>query len=212
MKGGILLKKYFTVIPLQEPLSLTSSVYECGDNISLKNDLETSFPILIPIYNDVMEGEKISVVQINIDDGPNLIENAAKFKLELEQIQQKKKFDFEIRTIDINFTETIDNQINLFTEILNSVNENDEITADITYGTKAIPIIMINALECISKTIKNTSINRIVYGLKNFKTHEKQIFDVSALFFLNSALDSLIKANIPINKELIKSMLEMGGD
>ena len=48
--------------------------------------------------------------------------------------------------------------------------------------------------------------------LKNFKTHEKQIFDVSALFFLNSALDSLIKANIPINKELIKSMLEMGGD
>ena len=71
---------------------------------------------------------------------------------------------------------------------------------------------MINALECISKTIKNTSINRIVYGLKNFKTHEKQIFDVSALFFLNSALDSLIKANIPINKELIKSMLEMGGD
>ena len=66
--------------------------------------------------------------------------------------------------------------------------------------------------EMWQRGIKNTSIDRIVYGLKNFKTHEKQIFDVSALFFLNSALDSLIKANIPINKDLIKSMLEMGGD
>ena len=60
------MKKYITVIPMQNPDNLKKDVYE-SDNELLRTDFATCFPVLIPMYNDVQDGETVTLVEVIID-------------------------------------------------------------------------------------------------------------------------------------------------
>ncbi|MBQ8120668.1 MAG: hypothetical protein IJ172_07835 [Ruminococcus sp.] len=207
------MKKFISVIPMQTPNQLSKAVYDSGSNLSLKTELATSFPILVPMYKDVKPGEKIGVVTVKIKGAPNLAENTEQFQTQLNEIKEAKKFEVVEQIIEIEFTEAIDNQLKLFSAIMDCINENDEIIADITYGSKAMPVITVNALQCVCKTVKNVYVDKLIYGSKDFSGNKSmRIFDVSALYFLNGVLDALAKADVPITPELIKEMLKIEDD
>ena len=203
------MKKYMTVIPMQNPNNLKKAVYD-SDNELLHTDLETRFPVLVPMYNDTAAGETVTVVKVIIDGHDFVKKNKAAFEEELSELKTKKNIDVIEKEIHIKFSEDIDNQLDLLMGLVDSVDENDLITADITYGSKAMPIIIRSALAYISGNVHGANIDKIVYGSLNFTNGKMFIYDVSALFYLDKAVESMSHANVMEPKAVLKSIIDMG--
>ena len=93
---------------------------------------------------------------------------------------------------------------------LAGIKENDIITADITYGSKAMPIIIRSALAYISENVVGADIDKIVYGSLNFTSGKMFIYDVSALFYLDKAIESMSRTNVKDPKAALISIIDMG--
>jgi len=85
-------------------------------------------------------------------------------------------------------------QERLFKEILGEFVVDAAVYADITYGTKSLPIIVFSALNFAERFFK-ADIKNIVYGKVDFDSDNKpcnpELFDMSALFYLNSIVNTI---------------------
>ena len=62
------MKRFITVIPIQEPEKLKKGIYEpVGDAPLIQKTREVRFPIFIPMENSVTDGERISVIAVMTD-------------------------------------------------------------------------------------------------------------------------------------------------
>lgn len=203
------MKKYITVIPMQNPDNLKKDVYE-SDNELLRTDFATCFPVLIPMYNDVQEGETVTLVEVMIDGHDFAAKNKQSFDEDLAELKKEKNITVIEKLIHIKFSEDLDNQLDLLMGLIDAAEENDTITADITYGSKAMPIIIRSALTYISENVDGADIDKIVYGSLNFTSGKMFIYDVSALFYLDKAIESMSRTNVKDPKAALISIIDMG--
>ncbi len=203
------MKKYITVIPMQNPDNLKKDIYE-SDNELLRTDFVTCFPVLIPMYNDVQEGETVTLVEVMIDGHDFAAKNKQSFDEDLAELKKKKNITVIEKLIHIKFSEDLDNQLDLLMGLIDAAEENDIITADITYGSKAMPIIIRSALAYICENVSGASIEKIVYGSLNFTNGKMFIYDVSTLFYLDKAVESMSRANVKDPKAALRSIIDMG--
>jgi len=203
------MKKYITVIPMQNPDNLKKDIYE-SDNELLRTDFVTCFPVLIPMYNDVQEGETVTLVEVMIDGHDFAAKNKKSFDEDLAELKKKKNITVIEKLIHIKFSEDLDNQLDLLMGLIDAAEEKDIITADITYGSKAMPIIIRSALAYICENVSSASIEKIVYGSLNFTNGKMFIYDVSTLFYLDKAVESMSRANVKDPKAALRSIIDMG--
>lgn len=200
------MKKFFTAISLQNK-DLEPSIYLPGDNQEFQCDERVSFPILITINNFVNKGERIIVSPIIIKSTSSN-NNYEIFKEELNNISQKKGFSYELRPIYKELGDTIDDMINLFTKLIEVVDDEDNIFACITYGTKPISVITIMALNYAYKVKRDVQIEKIIYGCRDWDNTKKLFsYDVTALFYIDSAINSLAKLNLEHPEDALKAIL-----
>ena len=212
------MKHFITTICLQkftETSGLSPVLYKNAENVDfLQNDRPFTHPILVPIMNMAQRGEKIRVTAILTND-PNgyCRHNYELFLNDLNTLRDEIGFDYgEIEEITVDYAESTAKHLACFERMIESVQSDDIITADVTYGNKPTSMALQLALTFAYLYGENTLIKALVYGEKDFGKNEGAIYDVSALFYLNSLLAQMTPSKPENPLEFIKAVLGSGGN
>lgn len=203
------MKRYITVIPIQDPVRLAKGIYEpVGDAPLIQKTRAVRFPILIPMENSAVQGDNIHITAILMDHD-RVRTNYESFRQDLAELASEKGFSFDITEIHTPYAEDTETHLQLFKDLIDTFSDGEEIHTCVTYGTKPVPMILMMALTYAYRLCKDCMIESIVYGQMNFETHKMQLFDVSSLFYMNSAVNDLADVHVADPLAFIKGMLEM---
>jgi len=208
-------KTFICTIPFQEEGKLNPVLYPAHGNKRLEYGKLIQFPI-IPVINGYAEKiDKIRIIAI-LTDGPNFMHNYEKyFKPTITEFVAEKGYDFEgIELINSEDSEDIETHLKLFADIIAKINDNEELYACITFGTKPTPIVQQMALNYAYKLKSNISIGCMAYGRYTFNDTSGQngIYDQTALFFMNSIVQRLADTKAKNPEKAIRAMLGLGDD
>lgn len=202
------MKKYYTTISQQPKEMLRLTAYENpGQNPVLECSTPTHFPIIPLIRNTAKKGEQIKIVAVKpayatTDYCLSVLKN------ELEAIKAEIEFEYgEIELIDTPISEIIDNHLDLFGKLIKTADDGDRIYADITYGTKPIPMILMMYMNYAYKFFQDISIENVIYGAMDHSSKKSYIYDVSALFYMNSTINSM--KNVADPEGFIRTIIDM---
>lgn len=196
------MKRFIFTVPLQPDGALHLSHYESGDGCELlKTERLTRFPIIIPMSKAVKKGEKINVTAILIDRDtvPN---NYRLFKEELDALANEIGFEYELSEITMPNKEDAVTHVDLFKALARvfASTSDEELYACTTYGTKPMPMLLLMALTYAYKVCTGFTVEAIVYGAFDHSAGKSRIYDVSGLFYLNSAVNNM--ANLELEDPL----------
>ena len=115
------------------------------------------------------------------------------------------------KIIETEFSETQATHDNLLLSIVDEMEENTHVIADITYGPKDLPIVLFTAMNFAEKFL-NCEIDNIVYGQATFvdgNAVNTKICDMIPLYYLNSVANTVQCSSPDKAKQLLKSLLSM---
>lgn len=213
------MKKFITTIPpMQRPWNLKDGVYSAVNNERLCCDFETCFPVLPLIKGYSEDNEEVEIITIYTDDpkictdkesGIDISKaNYDRFKEQLSK--NLSNVNYKINEITIKYDESVETHLNTFIKIIEQINEGDIIFADITFGTKPLPIIEIMALNYALRIKKDVSVGCLSYGAFNFNSGEMSVFDVTSLLYMDELVNNMAKMNVDNPIEMIKGILSLG--
>lgn len=199
------MKNFICTMPYQDPKEPVYSnpcanpVLNCSEKIK--------YPILILIQNTVKNGEKIRITAVN-PDYQKCHENYGYFLEDLEKLKSRIGFEYEINTVETPYSERIEDHLDLFGKMIDTIHDDEELYADISYGSKPIPIILLMVLTYAYR-FRNGFIENIIYGLLDHNSSSKsgRLYDVTALFYMNSTINTMSDSSDP--KKFIKAILEL---
>jgi len=190
------MKHFITTIALQEHLSAIN--YQNIENaVYLDNDREFTNPILIPLKNLAGKGEKIRVTAIVTNDENGRCErNLKTFKEEVETLRAELGFEYDgVEELSVEYAESTMKHLNFFEALIEHICDGEELIADITYGNKPTPIVLQLALTFAYHYKENNVIKALTYGEFVHGPEKKgYIYDVSALFYMNSIMTEMASA------------------
>jgi hypothetical protein len=190
-------------------------IYTPSGNTKLEYG-ETRFPIM-PVINGYAEkGDKIRVIAI-LTDGENFRYNYNKYFVpEITELVERNGYEFDgVEILNTPDDEDIEPQLELYMSLIEMINDDEEISACVTYGTKMVPIVQFIALGYASKLKKNTLIGCIAYGRfmhnNSGATGAGKIYDQTSLFYANSISNELAAMGSPNPEKAIRVLLGIGG-
>ncbi|MBE6838570.1 MAG: hypothetical protein E7507_03365 [Ruminococcus sp.] len=202
------MKKYITVIPMQPKENLHRTKYESYGNELLSSEIETRFPAVIMIANSAVSGETVEVV-VTMTEHENVPQNYDEFIAELDMVSKEKGFEYKITKLVTTLAETPEKQYALLGDIVEKFSEEDEIYADITYGAKPTPVVIMMALSYAYEYLKNTDVKAMIYGSYNHATGKTGLYDVSALFYMNSLMHKVPGKDFENPLEVMKKIINL---
>lgn len=208
------MKRFIFTVPIQPQGALHLSHYEPGDSCALlKNDRMTRFPIIIPMSNAVKKNEKIKITAVLIDRA-NVEKIYELFRSEVESLADEIGFEYELSEIRMPNNEDAVTHINLFKELARvfAASDGEELYACITYGTKPMPMLLLMALTYAYKICNGFTIEAIVYGAFDHSDNKSRVFDVSGLFYLDSAVNNMADLGLSDPLKLIDEFTVSDGE
>lgn len=204
------MKKFILTSPYQPEGNLRCSVYKAVDNEKLQYNKEVSFPIL-PVINAYAEkGEEIEVIVI-VSEYENAEYNYGVFCRQLEELCAEKGIvlkNSKPTKISIPYNELLDTQLDTFSKLTECTKDGDTLYVCMTYGTKAVPVVQLMALNYAYKVHKDISIGCVVYGAVDFNTKEMCIYDITSLFYMNQIVDVVAGMKTADPAAAIKMLLQ----
>lgn len=206
------MKHFITTIALQEHLSAIS--YRNIESTEyLDNDREFTNPVLISLKNLAEKGEKIRITAILTNDENGRCDRNFKiFKEEVETLRGEIGFEYDsIEEITVEYAESTMKHLNFFEALIEHIHDDDELIVDITYGNKPTPIVLQLALTFAYLYKENTVVKALTYGEFVHGPDKKgYIYDVSALFYMNSIMAEMTSAKPRDPLGFIKMLLGKG--
>lgn len=196
------MKIIFTTIPMKEQIEKLH--YPVAGNHLIEYEKAVRFPINAVLAKTLQKNEKVKIVRLMNSAGASS-ENACLFQSELENINTEIGAELSFFDVVENFTENKEMHETRFRKLLDFLEDDVEIIADITYGQKTLPMVLFCALSFAEKFF-NAKILYIVYGKAEFekgsiKQDSQVLYDLTPLYYLNT-LTSAMEA--PNGKEAIK--------
>lgn len=181
---------FVTAISLQGKGRLLKMVYQPKD-FSLEKNLETSFPIVPIIANQVDKGEEIKVIAIRTDN----IDTPDNYEILVEELAQLGVGREQITEISVAENQNRETGRELLLHILEAIPNDSLVYGDITFGTKPMSAILLYALSFIEK-VKDTEVQGIYYGEVpregGVPVYEKAaLYDLTHLKCLGDVIDQL---------------------
>lgn len=214
-KGESALKKFITVIPLQVQGQLRQYYYQAVGNRRLQMDRTTSFPILTAVNGYVEQGETFRLLAI-VADSEDGRRNCAALQNELEELCKAK--NCPCPTIDVIAApsdERVVSHVAVFQKLIDCVEDDDELFACITYGTKPLSQAVLLAVQYAYRIKKNASISCVVYGQidrskgRNPESWTAQAYDETALLQLGEVVRVLAERGATDPKAAINTILSL---
>ena len=205
------MKKFICVVPQQREGSLYANHYEPVGNRRLAYG-DTRFPVMPMINGYVQPGEEFRVIAI-LQDYDCCYRNLEYLEEELAALTQKKGLNCPngVETIQIPFSEALDTHLETFQKLIAKLDDDDDLYACITYGSKTVPLVEIMALKYAYRIKRNASIGCIVYGQmdRTLEPPKPRIFDVTALIQLDEIVRMCADQGIQDPEGLINQILTL---
>lgn len=106
------------------------------------------------------------------------------------------------------YNELIDTQLDTFGKITEKTDDGDILYVCMSYGSKAVPVIQMMAMNYAYKVRKNVSIGCVVYGSVDFNTKEMCIYDITSLFYMNQIIDTIAEMKPADPASAVKMLLQ----
>ena len=167
-------------------------------SIDLKDlpPVKSCFPgIPLIEWNLAKDDDNIRISLIMTDDENHRSgKNLKVLKEELTDLSKRLGKQISITdTINVPDNETREKQIEMFRKLIAVYNEDTEIYADITYGTKVTPICIFASLVYAEK-FKKSRISSIIYGrYAHDGSTEGHIYDIRSIYELNMFVNTATK-------------------
>ena len=140
------MKKFFTVIPLQKKGQLTPYIYAPIGNEKLRYDKKINFPILSALHGYAEEGETVSVIAVGTDND-DVKNNLELLKEQLDAVCKENGCKAEVTPVFVPAGEQVDNHIATFQKLIDLVEDEDELFACLTFGTKLMSEVLRMAVQ-----------------------------------------------------------------
>ena len=194
-----MMKKYIFALPAEK----TEKCLYRSDEA----ELETRFPILLPLKATAEQGELVNITLIISENSPGTSANFLNLMMELKALAEEVGFKYDLTEIRIAGEETPDKQKRVFEALIETLGDGDSIFADITFGHKAIPLIIFTALSFCYKLRQNAEIRSVFYADQSSGT--PVIHDISTLFYMESVIHSVSQSVPDDPLPIIKRILNM---
>ncbi|MGN0514443.1 MAG: TM1812 family CRISPR-associated protein [Lachnospiraceae bacterium] len=212
------MKKFITTAPRQwvMPRNPEEILLYDSDTPELKCDIRTPFPVVPMVNGYVTSGDTFQVIIITAhgeERGNCAEENFTIIKKEMERIAQQKGAVCNVVEVPIPLDESLDTHLETFGKLIENVEKEDTLYADITYGTKTLPLLEMMLLN-YAYQCKVASVECVCYGEAVFErnTHaiiRKKIYNITSLFLMDQIVNTLAKVNNMDPLRAIKSVLEI---
>ena len=207
------MKKFFTIIPLQTPSRLH---YEAVGNTRLQVEDTVQFPILTAIAGYTQPGDSIRVIAI-VTNNPAGRQNLETFRGEIASLCEKKGITCPrgVEDVMIESDDRVAAHVATFQRLIDYVEDDDELFACMTYGTKPTSTAMMMAVQYAYRVKKNASISCILYGQvdrpnpKDPATWRGRVYDMTALVQLDEIVHLLAERGDPDPKKTIDCLLAL---
>jgi hypothetical protein len=188
------MKLIISTAPMKK--NLTPFHYPVSGNAAIEFEGKVLFPVNAVLAKTLQKQEKAKVLFLSTSGGSENYsrENIEKFKAELTRINADIGADISWETIDVPFDPQKEVFEQLISRIIDCLTKDCQIIADITYGSKPLPMIMFCALQFAEKFF-NAAILNIIYGKVEFNNQNQPenplLYDVTSLFYLNKLIGSM---------------------
>ena len=185
--------------------------YKVSGNSTIEYDGEVIFPINGVLARTLKKGDEVKIVLLKKDDiGGNSGKNVGEYMSELDRINGWIGAKIEYKILSSPHDESREVQEKLLKDMVEELTDNIDVYADITYGTKSLPIIVFSVLNFAEKFFK-AEIKNIVYGKVDFDKENKpinpELFDMTPLFYLNSITNTMECKDSDTAKKLLGTIL-----
>ncbi len=208
------MKKFITTISRRKLDRTEAGVFRSENSKKLENIIYTRYPIIPVIDCYTEDGEEIEIIAIASSQKyneneiyRNCREQLEELESELSDICNRRYIKYTVKTILTPFGETLDNHLEMFSNIISAVSDNDTLFVDITAGPKPMPIVQMIALNYCMKNKKNVMVECISYGEIDHETKDRRLFDVTSLFYLDKVSDALAYSKISDPEAFIKALI-----
>ncbi len=212
-------KIIFITVPIQK---IDAVHYKVQGNTKLEYSGNVMSPINSILAKTLKKEDEVKVIYVK-EIQTQQSNNDEKMKKELEEINKNVGAKIEYKTICKSFEETQETHEKLLESLIDELEENAEVSADITYGTKPLPFIIFNVLTFAAKFC-NADITNVVYGKAEYekdsmgetiyengkkKIKNCTIFDLSPLYYLNSISSTIKCEDMNEAKQIIKKIINI---
>ena len=199
---------YFTAVPLESNFVLESMPVN-PVNFQLNTRLkESAFPI-VPVLDATMQpGDTATVVAVR-QQNTEKNKNMDILRQELEALGRS---DWTLQDLTVPESQNKDLLLGLFARMIGCMQDDTCYYACMTFGTKTYPVVLFSALSYADKIRSNTQICGIYYRevlRQQGKTRGSNLYDVTALFTLNSLVDLVAGMDCNEKDRMICEMLEL---
>lgn len=190
-------KIIFCDIPMKK--NMNAMVYAGTGNTNCNYSKPVMFAINAVLAETLKKGDEVRVVLLRtLDKAGNSGKNSGLFMQELDSINSEIGAKISYETLESEFKETKDIHETRLKEILDKIEENTEIYADITYGPKPLPMILMCVISFAEKFL-NCEVKSVIYGKVDFDDNNKpcnpELYDVTSLYYLNNLTNSMVVDN-----------------
>lgn len=187
-------KIIFCDIPMKK--NMNAMVYAGTGNTNCNYSKPVMFAINAVLAETLKKGDEVRVVLLRtLDKASNSGKNSGLFMQELDSINSEIGAKISYETLESEFKETKDIHETRLKEILDKIEENTEIYADITYGPKPLPMILMCVISFAEKFL-NCEVKSVIYGKVDFDDNNKpcnpELYDVTSLYYLNNLTNSMV--------------------
>jgi len=189
--------------------NITPKAYESKS--SRIPSMEVAYSINACLFKQLEFGDDVKVVIIKTC-GEMADHNEDIFKNELNEINSNIGADIEYKTIELPMNAEKKAAINLYKIVLDEIEENSILYADITFGPRYVPMVLMGVFS-FAEVNMNCQISCLTYAQVQFVNGEArnpEIHDVSSLYFLNNISHQKIKPNDEKSvKQMLKEILDL---
>lgn len=197
-------------IPMKAHLDAT--VYTSADQSVASSDMAVYYPINAMLKATAQKGDQYKVVLLMKHDEYSFAQqNADLFEEELKQALKDSGATYRLAKIDTEFSEEKAVHEKLMGMIVDELDDGAHIIADITYGSKDMPIVVFSALNFASNFLDCT-IDHIVYGQADFKDNKAvntRLCDMTPLYYLGSVTNHIECDTAERARQMLKVLLSL---
>lgn len=204
-------KIIFCDIPMKRFMS--PMVYAGTGNTNCNYSKPVNFAINAVLAESLKSDDNIKVVLLRtLDKDGSSVKNSSLFMQELDAINSEIGAKISYETLDSEFKETKELNEKRLQDMLDKIEENTEIYADITYGPKPLPMILMCVLSFAEKFL-NCDVKTVIYGKVNFDENNKpsnpELYDVTSLYYLNNLTNSMVADNGQDARQILKEFFSL---
>lgn len=166
---------------------------------------ELYYPIVPVIESTYRQGDSVKVITVRQSEehNPNLdvLEN---------ELSSLGIDGLAMETVCLEESQHSDVLLGAFEVLIGKMESDSAYYADITFGTKTYPLIAFSALSYAKKILSNTEVKGIYYQeiiREGGKMTDARLYDVSALFAMNSIIDRIRRLPEEEGRMMVHMML-----